>query len=88
MTLTDQVTRESLIAELRSLDLDWGDEEDLIILVDDLLKRFTPLGAWTWLAFWDEDLGGIPIVLVRDGRARDVIVRARVIRMTEQLLGR
>jgi hypothetical protein len=77
MVLRIQVSKETLIQELEHMDLDWGDEEDAKDLVALLLERYTVTLAWTWLAWHNERLGGMPIVLLQEGRGREVFAEAR-----------
>lgn len=72
-----EITKAQLVDELAKLELDWGDEEDLVALVDSLLLVHSPLMAWSWLCWYHNELGGVPIVLIKTGRVRDVCAAAR-----------
>lgn len=77
MTDVADLTRATVVEELESLGLDWGDQDDAVALVDVLLAVFTPAGAYIWLAFYWEPLDGTPVVLLEQGRAREVFREAR-----------
>lgn len=72
-----KATRESLMKDISRAGLEWGDEEDAAGLVDVLLEGFTPLQAQTWLFLHDSELGGTPLIILEEGRYRDVVRRAR-----------
>ncbi len=55
------------------------DQEDALLVSELLLRRFGPLDAQTWLSMPDGVLGGTPLVLIGEGRVREVVVRAREI---------
>lgn len=74
---TATLTREQVIDELGKLELDWGDEEDAVELVDLLLHRYTATEAITWLYWHNEQLGGSPLSLLERGKSREVFVEAR-----------
>lgn len=59
------------------MQLDWGEEEEMIDLVDLLLTYFTPLSAWSWMLFPCAGLGDTPIYLIQEGRGRKVVRYAR-----------
>jgi hypothetical protein len=78
--LSIELTRDQVVAELASMDLDWGDEEDATSLVDLLSERFTVTEAWTWIVWIEVGLGGrSPLAMLRDGRSREVFALARVV---------
>ena len=77
--IASDLTRQDVVEDLLKLDLDWGDEEDAVRLVDVLLEVLTPAGAYIWLAFWDRELDGIPLAKIAEGRSRDVFRAARVL---------
>lgn len=72
-----EITRESLIAILEDFDLDWGDEEDAVELVDMLLKTYKAEGVYTWLFFHNSILHATPLYMLEMGKAREVFVEAR-----------
>jgi hypothetical protein len=65
-----------MIVELDNLNLDWGDEEDAKALVELLLQKHTIIGAWTWLMWPDDELYSTPLILLQQGKSRDVFRRA------------
>lgn len=77
MTDVADLTRATVVEELERLELDWGDQEDAVALVDLLLQAFTPAGAYIWLAFYWEPLDGTPVAMLEQGRAREVFREAR-----------
>lgn len=70
-------TKQDLIDGLERLDLDWGDEDDAKSLVEVILERYSPLDAWTWMAWIHPDLGVSPLEALRSGRSREVFMLAR-----------
>lgn len=72
-------TRDQLVSYINHGGLDEFDLEDVVNLVDMLLEALSPVQVMTWLSWRDEELGGMPLVMVREGRTRDVIRRARTL---------
>ena len=71
------MTREELIRQLQAADLDWGDEEDAVVLVDLMLEVYTEWETYTFLFFHCSWLGATPLFALEQGRARDVFSVAR-----------
>lgn len=75
--MTPIITRELVLHQVRHSGLDEFDVEDCERLVDLMLEAFTALEVLSWLIFDDPELGGIPVLLLKDGRLREVMTRAR-----------
>lgn len=71
------VTREAIEQTLVDLALDWDAEEDASSLLDILLESYDLEGAYTWLLFYNRILGGTPLVMLEEGRHREVFAEAR-----------
>lgn len=71
------LSRQQVVEAIGRLELEWGDEEDASALVDLLLEAHTTVGAMSWLCFWSDSLGGVPLELVAKGRSRDVFREVR-----------
>lgn len=71
-------TRQDLLGQIfDSCELDGAQQEDVEIVVDVLLEAFTPRQIGTWLCFYDEELDGLPVLLLDDGELEHVRRRAR-----------
>lgn len=70
------VTRQRIREILNDL-VEWGDAEDADMLLDVLLERTDLDGAYTWLFFHNQRLGGTPLHMMESGRSREVFVEAR-----------
>lgn len=70
-------TREAVLHQVRHSGLDEFDVEDVECMVDLLLEAFTPLEVLSWLIFADPILEGTPVLLIQDGRLREVMQVAR-----------
>jgi hypothetical protein len=62
---------------LGHLSLDWDVEEDADVLLDLLLKAYSPTTAWIWLTFFNSELDGIPLAMLERGQSRAVFKEAR-----------
>lgn len=71
------MSRDEVVEQVQYLNLDWGDEEDSVGIVDLLCKAFSPQDVFTLLFFHCAALGATPMHAVEQGRARDVIVFCR-----------
>jgi hypothetical protein len=78
MTMAD-LSRDGLLAQVKSVKLDWPDDEDAEQLVDLLCKKFTPQQALTLIFFHCSSIGTTPLLAIQDGRARDVFQFARAL---------
>ena len=72
-----EITRQEIRELLDDLDLGWGVDEDADVLIDILLESYDLHGAYIWLLFYDDELDGVPIALLENGRTRQVFRRAR-----------
>lgn len=73
-----EVTRERLVEFIRNrCDFDDFDLEDAEELVAVALEAFDPKYIMTWMAWPDDELGGTPIILIRQGQLRQVRARIR-----------
>lgn len=79
VALDIQVTRQDIEKGFAALELDWGDGEDADDLLDLLLTTYSTTDAWTWLMFYNKNLDGTPMQLLRTGRTRQVFIEAREI---------
>lgn len=75
--MSSGISREGLIRQLEVLELDWGDEEDAIALVDILVPAFDPQQVFTLLFFHCPWLDATPVHAIEKGRAREVFQMAR-----------
>lgn len=73
------VTHESLVDDLARAGLDFWTEEDADLLVCVLMERYSALEVQSWLFLYDSELDGTPLVLLEQGRGREVMRRARQI---------
>jgi hypothetical protein len=71
------VTREMILRDILQTGLDAFDIEDVEMLVNVMLQTFSALETQAWLMLYDSELDGTPLVLVEQGRIREVIARAR-----------
>lgn len=76
-----RVTRQRVL-EMAHETLDEFDREDVDMIVDILLEGYSPLEIMSWLFFLDSGLEGTPLIMLAEGRTREVTLRAR--RMVEQ----
>lgn len=74
-----RTTRQDVVDLLarERVDLDEFDQEDAAEIVDVLLEAYSPLEVMTWLCMPDRDLDSTPLMMVREGRTRAVMVAAR-----------
>jgi hypothetical protein len=72
-----QTTRNQLADFIRRGVPDEFDQEDALALVDVLSEAMTPILIMTWVAWLDDELGGVPLELIKEGRGRQVMRRAR-----------
>lgn len=72
------VSRTRLVEVLEQrVGLDEFDMEDVGIVIDVLLEAFTPGMILTYMLFPAPDLSSTPVLMIHDGRMRDVLSHAR-----------
>lgn len=57
--------------------MDEFDSEDAKDLADLLLEGFSALQAITWLSFFSSELEAVPLLMLQDGRSRELFRHAR-----------
>lgn len=80
-------TRDVVLHQVRTSGLDPFDVEDTERVVDVMLEAFTAFEVLSWLIFYDAELDGTPVLLVRDGRIREVMAAARQLVSSRVTLG-
>lgn len=73
-------TQDQLVEFLRTrCALDEFDLEDAETLIAVLSEAMSPMEIMTWLAWPDAELEGVPVELIKEGRFRAVLTRARTL---------